>query len=412
MVKVNISKNGITNDIKKLLKAFRRNRKLFTPLNNTNLQLYNGGGSWFELPALPFFNKKPETNENSKLDATYINKELGANDSKQNQNNLIAAKNINIAIGVAKGAAGALVAAELLSHAAEPLLAASGVGIPLLAVIIVAKKLAKQYKQNLQLNAVLSDVIIVLQNCILLEALIKKTMDAFVGPVQDALKKEKQDLTTQGNYSSIIGGGDEENNVNRRPNTNNVIEDRIKEKLKELNILLNKISPQDNESRMSSISKKFKRFFFSEQLKNEIVTNLTVINGLFAIYNSQFDWSIRYYERKILDNLDSEDVLKNIWNDIEKSDEYTNYLFQNSGEVDEIIKDVKQDPNIIKEIKDNITDAANTANTAENPINNNLVNLENNNTVKPENTIQGGNKSYKRKNKNKNMRKTHKNKNQ
>ena len=51
---------------------------------------------------------------------------------------------------------------------------------------------------------------------------------------------------------------------------------------------------------MDSLKERADRFFFSKNHKNNILDSLTIINGYFTIYNSQFDWSIRYYERLIL----------------------------------------------------------------------------------------------------------------
>lgn len=267
-----------------------------------------------------------------------------------NKNEIERAENLDQALDVAKGVAGAIVAVELLTNAAEPLLAASGVGIPLLAIIIVAKKLAKQYKQNLQLNAVLSDVIIIIENCYFLEALIKKTMMEFKEPLEKALIEEGTNINKVD--TTVNGGG-------LAPRTNDSIETSIKIKLDGLNKLLQKISPEEKETKFQSMTKKFRRFFFSAELRNEIIVSLTVINGLFAIYNSQFEWSIKYYESKIINNLENgNEEIKNIWKNIENSEEYIKYLFQNESNIDEIIKNAQERPDISQAIDKEITSNA------------------------------------------------------
>jgi hypothetical protein len=303
-----IHKNGRTPGMKKLLKVLRRKRK------------QQGGGLLDGL-----FSK-------SSTELTQA--------EKNNQRNqaIIDAQNAERLLAVAKVASGAAVAAELLTNAAEPLLAASGVGIPLLAILIVAKKLAKQYKQNLQLNAVLLDVVLIINNCFFLYKLIKKTTWEFAGPLEKALAFESKEVPANpdGGVANPDGGveavgGDGENKIG----LNSAIEESIKIKLADLNALLQKIAPQEpNKNKMldfDRINRGFKRFFFSAELKNEIITKLTVINGLFTIYNSQFDWSIRFYESKILNNLpDGKEVLKSVWENIESSEEYKDYLFQES----------------------------------------------------------------------------------
>lgn len=344
MVKIGISKNGITKDIQQLIKTLRKNKKI------------TGGENWWS-------STKSQEKVDDAFDASkdvYSGQTLASPqnvETSQTTTNIETAKNINNAIGIAKGVSGALVAIDLVSHAAEPLLVASGVGIPLLAILIVAKKLAKQYKQNLQLNAILDDVIVIIQNSFFLEALIKKTMGEFSSPVQKALKKE---VSIQ---SDIFGGADDE--LIKVAKTNDKIEERIKQKLEDLNGLLQKISPDNIDTKIGSLKKKMKRFFFSGELKNEIITNLSIINGLFTIYNSQFDWSIRYYESKILNMDNGKDEVKNIWNNIESSDEYKNYLFQTEEAIDDVIEDVKQNDTAIENIKKEIVEARQTTEEGE-----------------------------------------------
>jgi len=337
---MSISKNGKTKHIQRLVKILRKNKTY--------------GGDWFS-------SSKP------------------TNVVGNNLEKIQTAKNINKTLQIASVVAGTAVALELVSHAAEPLLAASGVGIPLLAILIIAKKLAKQYKQNLQLQSVLSDVLIIISNSFYLVALIKKTMAEFSQPVQEALTIEarinnnvnsaenptniipEQSGTTQQLVDVVVANEvsneitpTNQNNT-RFAKINNDIEERIKNKLDELNRLLQKISPDDNDTRFGSIQKKFKRFFFSGELKNEIITNLSIINGLFTIYNSQFDWSIRYYESKILSYSDNgKEQIQNIWKNIEGSTEYEKYLFPKDENVDELIKNAGTKPDVIENVEKEI----------------------------------------------------------
>lgn len=368
MDKTGISKNGITNDIKQLVKALRKNKRI------------TGGENWWS-----------------------SNKSNHAITS-----NLTNAKNIEKAIAVAKGVTGAIVAIELISNVAEPLLAASGVGIPLLAILIIAKKLAKQYKQNLQLNVVLSDVIVIIENSFFLEALIKKTMTEFYKPVQNALIMEIEKNNSTQEAESLDNQQPSNNDKKNFVKTNNIIEDKIKQKLYDLNRLLQKISPQDNETRLAVFKQKFKRFFFSGELKNEIITNLSIINGLFTIYNSQFDWSIRYYESKILNYTDNgKDELKNIWKKIENSDEYNKYLFQNDENMNNIINDAKKDPKTMSALGEVIEKAGQIEESNQPQLNQPEEHQPQPDQQPGEEYKNGGNKkSYKKKCKNKKRRLT------
>jgi hypothetical protein len=147
-------------------------------------------------------------------------------------------------------------------------------------------------------------------------------------------------------------GGANENSINI---SNNIVT-RIKVKLDGLNKLLQSTAPIEKDSTFSKVTKKFNRFFFSKQLKNELLNELTIVNGLFTIYNSQFDWSIRYYESVIMKySKNGRDILEKIWNTIESTSEYSNYLFQNDNSVYTIIENATPEVvnNVNKEIDEN-----------------------------------------------------------
>ena len=394
-----ISKNGKTKGSNKLIKLLRKNRKRNkivggaflnflrkkdnnTTSNNLNNSIQNN------IPNIP-------TEENVKL--SKVNKMEDAEKKAENIRH-------------------AIVGTELLVSASAPLLAASGFGIPLLAVLVVVRKLATQYKQNIELNIVLHDVSTIIVNCFLLESLIKVTMQSFKPYVEDATTQKTNNssegsvdnfqtnstntsqtestnnslpsslsnsvnssqnesslnspssqnsinsslLRTANNIQSIISkamipkeknktGGSIENNVN----ISNSIITRIQSKLDILNKLLQTIAPIENDSTFSKVTKKFKRFFFSKQLKNDILNELTVVNGLFTIYNSQFDWSLRYYESIILKySKNGKDILEKIWSSIESTDEYKNYLFQNEESVYSIIENAT--PQVINDVNKEI----------------------------------------------------------
>ena len=128
-----------------------------------------------------------------------------------------------------------------------------------------------------------------------------------------------------------------------------------------MNKLLQEITPSesDKKSTFNFLRKKTERFFFSKHHKTQIINALTVINGLFTIYNSQFDWTIRYYENLIFkyysknpDNGKSPDeILEEIWNNIESSKEFQDYLFQNEDTIDGTLNNPAVENKVEQEIK-------------------------------------------------------------
>lgn len=339
-----ISKTGYTKHSKNLIKILRKNRK---PVKR--------GGAFWSSSSKSNDSKSNETNNNQKtidnLDNTYKKLET------------------------AKNVAAAVAGAEILVNGAAPLLAASGVGIPLLAILVLTKQIAVQYKQNLELNILLSDVTTIITNCFYLESLIKKTIKEFSPYVATALQPElakTSDTTLLNEVKEIENEGVKNENENgnetaqtggaeKKAGIDNKIQDKILDKLDILNKLLQEITPSedDKKSTFNFLRKKGERFFFSKHHKTNIINALTVINGLFTIYNSQFDWSIRYYENLIfkyhsknpVDEKRGEDILEEIWTSIESSKEFQDYLFQNEETIDVALNNPAVENKVEEEIK-------------------------------------------------------------
>lgn len=97
--------------------------------------------------------------------------------------------------------------------------------------------------------------------------------------------------------------------------------------------------------------KRSSKFFLANDYQRRIFSALNVINNLLIVYNSQFDWVVRVNERLIENikipvssientisytepsnsenennNEDTEFILEAIWNEIELSIEFRNYL--------------------------------------------------------------------------------------
>lgn len=365
-----ISKTGYTKHSKNLIKILRKNRK----------PVKRGGG---------FLSSLLKKNDVKKNDTS---------DNITNIQNLKTIENLDDTykkLETAKNVAATVAAAEILISGTAPLLAASGVGIPLLAILLITRQIAVQYKQNLELNILLSDVTTIITNCFYLEALIKKTIEKFspyvatalqpelaktsdttlinevkqienegVKPETDEVKNEIEAVKpetdevkneTEGNETAQAGGAE------KKAGIDNKIQDKILEKLDILNKLLQEITPSesDKKSTFNFLRKKTERFFFSKHHKTQIINALTVINGLFTIYNSQFDWTIRYYENLIFkyysknpDNGKSADeILEEIWNNIESSKEFQDYLFQNEDTIDGTLNNPAVENKVEQEIK-------------------------------------------------------------
>ena len=176
---------------------------------------------------------------------------------------------------------------------------------------------------------------------------VKQIENEGVKPETEAVKPETDKQQTSG--------------AEKKTGIDNKIQDKILEKLDILNKLLQEIthSEDDKKSTFNFLRKKGERFFFSKHHKTQIINALTVINGFFTIYNSQFDWTIRYYENLIfkyysknpLDGKSADEILEEIWNSIETSKEFQDYLFQNEQTIDVALNNPAVENKIGQEIK-------------------------------------------------------------
>ena len=256
------------------------------------------------------------------------------------------AENVELAASAAGAAAGAFLVIETLSHVAVPLLAGSGFGLPIAAVLILCNKVAHQVKQNIILTNLLEYVVDILSNCYFLEKLTVKTISTF----QEITSKNSPELKPYIDKMII----------------KSKLTLQIKAKLGILNKLITDISPDKilKENQKSSgifgrLTKRAKRFFFSEGHAKNILRELTIINSLFIFYNSQFDWVVGYYERKLKNAKDTtgKPLLEIIWNQIENSEEFKEYL-NPPVDIEEVATEVKKDVE-----EENLDDVLNKAQT-------------------------------------------------
>ena len=196
---------------------------------------------------------------------------------------------------------------------AIPLLAGSGVGLPLAAILMLASDLAKSAKANKELVEMLEYVTVICANCYFLELLIGKTMLVF----SENLGKE----------SAI--------------NIKNELTIQLKAKIILLHKMIADIAPdrqlKEKSSMLSRGAKRLNRFFFGANIKAQILNELTIINSLFIAYNSQFEWIIKSYERKLKNKRSgNQTILDIIWEKIEQSKEYKEYLNPPAPDVSQI----------------------------------------------------------------------------
>lgn len=238
---------------------------------------------------------------------------------------------------------------------ATPVLAISGVGLPLAAGLLLLSTAAKTLKGNLILNNLIMDCELVLKKTANMHKLMMTALSIF------------NDVINERDYGEIVANRNldvieipKQKTFNKKRFTNSVkkefgeitFEPRFLEKLKikmeYFNSKLTDLVPDVNSSMFKKFQRGMKRTTASGKYIDIIQRELTLLNSYFIIYNNQFEWILRRYE-KILLRTEHEEILNDIWFFIEESKEYKNYL-HNPSLLEEIkeIDDEERDA-VIKE---------------------------------------------------------------
>ena len=335
------------------------------------------GGFW------PFSDDKTkEADTSTSILPTSSTKELMSASQKHDIDSQSSATNISLyQIAKEKNAAAATSAAvlsglTLAGYGVISGLSATGVGLPLAGalagVLLLSNKMASLYVNNQKTKAVMYDVMNIISNCYRLNDVINKTMGIFtiyiynqtgfatiVIPFKDenqyktlleqALEEKAQSL----GLTKQTGGGYKEEfktNLVGKCSMNEDIKERIREKIEDLtNLLLKNATDrildilkkdadvinsgfgeavkkeltrrnQSMSKTLSKIKRGLDRTVNSSAIQNDILKDLTIINGFFNILKSQYDMTLELYEREF-----GEDWNK-IWGVIQSTNEYINYM--------------------------------------------------------------------------------------
>jgi len=233
---------------------------------------------------------------------------------------------------------------------ATPVLAISGVGLPLAAGLLLLSTAAATLKRNLILSSLIMDCELVLKKTANMHKLMMTALSIF------------NDVINERDYGEIVANRNldvieipKQKTFNRKIFTNSVkkefgeitFEPRFLEKLKlkmeYFNSKLTDLVPDVKSSVFKKFKRGMKRTAASGKYIDIIQRELTLLNSYFIIYNNQFEWILRRYE-KILLRTGHEEILNDIWFFIEESKEYKNYLHNPSliEEIDDLDSEEQQ----------------------------------------------------------------------
>jgi hypothetical protein len=215
---------------------------------------------------------------------------------------------------------------------ATPVLAISGIGLPIAAGLLLLSTAANTLKGNLILNSLLIDCELVLKKTANMHKLMMTSLSLF------------NDVINERDYGEIVANRNldvieipEQKTFNKKTFTNSVKKEfgeitfeprfltKLKVKMEYFNSKLTDLVPDVKSSVFSKMKRSMKRTAASGKYIDILQRELTLLNSYFIIYNNQFEWILRRYE-KILLRTGHEEILNDIWFFIEESKEYKDYL--------------------------------------------------------------------------------------
>jgi hypothetical protein len=244
-----------------------------------------------------------------------------------------------------------------VGHAVVIGLTLSGVGIPFVgligAVFIISNQILRAKEQNLILRTILNDVLVIITNNFRLYKVINK----FIQIIENHKDKDNNSIQSFIIDADIIRILYEkmlylfENLLEISPTE--VIKVLVNDKSINSNTELKKVIDTENTNRktgimntLSSLRRVFKRNVNVEKTTNEIVKNISVINGYFMIMKSQFDIATSYYQRHL-----PVETSVAIWKEIEEDESFKDFLLPDDEKTGKKIMDNITDKSIAEEDK-------------------------------------------------------------
>ena len=162
-----------------------------------------------------------------------------------------------------------------------PVLAATGIGVPLAVLLVLVWKIAQKSEQKGELDQLISHAMFIVEQCYQLHCLnITRILLFFYAIERDDKNKE----ANKKEHEQILQLCVDKTTI-----------DTIKEKIDSLHKYLKEVVEQEG-TRLSKISRSFKRYARAEWFINHIIRDLTILNSSFILYTNKVNFIISQYE--------------------------------------------------------------------------------------------------------------------
>jgi len=208
-----------------------------------------------------------------------------------------------------------ILGAETVTHLAEI--------VPLAGVaFVMIGKLIEQYKAYVELTSLLEDVGDLVKSCGMMAKVTIKTMKLLETEMTTFFVGNPNE--TQGHFAKII-------EKISKFKINADIGIKIKTKLKQLNVIFDKLNLENKDKGfMSKIGNFFTKSTQGNFYKEMILKEMTILNMLFVVSNNQLTWTLSMNEHYLKNIIKSENdvdiyLMDNFWDKLLESQEFNDY---------------------------------------------------------------------------------------
>ena len=230
-----------------------------------------------------------------------------------------------------------------------PVLALTGLGAPAAVVLYLAAKGFELKVKKSELMYVVNHTINILTQCYLLHG-------SICAHLLKIMQNEKA--------SKIIISQDNTKDLA----IDSIIIENITNTLYKIKYLVEKVMPRDDKSRYNKFTRSYNRMFSPEFYKNQLLKELTLLNGYFIIYETKFTRIVDVYKFYIKNpdgqpttnndqnsqtiTNDGQTTIDEIYKELYADENYTNYIKGGGFKVIEktLETQIKENPSIISDI--------------------------------------------------------------
>ena len=230
-----------------------------------------------------------------------------------------------VASQVVKGSLGSIdLLIDLGGTVGAPVLAATGIGVPLAVLLVLVHQILKKVEQNGEQDKLIKHAMNIVEQCYQLHCLNITRILLFFNAINEVDENKEE-------HEQILQLCVDKTTI-----------DTIKEKIDSLHNYLKQVVKREEGNYLGKIGISYNRFVRAEWFINHIIRDLTILNSTFILYTNKVNFIISQYEFYLKKN-NKEKEIQQTWKNIYKDPSYQSFVTKktDSGALIHIIENEK-----------------------------------------------------------------------